>query len=113
MNDVSLNLFQRIVRTWDAVHPYNAAQVVRIEGRMDPAVAGDAWAGALRTMGLGRVRVTEKSFRHEILNGEMQRFPVRKVPADVALEHVLSEELNRPFDDPDEPPFRPFLLQKQ
>ena len=112
MNDVGLNLFQRIVRTWDAVHPYNAAQVVRVEGRIDPAAATDTWAAALRGMGLGRVRVTEKSFRHEILNGEMERFPVRKVPAHLTLEDVLSEELNRPFDDPDEPPFRPFMLQE-
>lgn len=106
-----LNLFQRLTRRWDAVHPYNAAQVLRVRGRLDPCAATDAWAGSLRALGLGRVRVhANLRFDHQVLNGEMSQYPPRQLPAAASLEEHLGSELNRPFDDPDEPPFRPFLL---
>jgi hypothetical protein len=106
-----LNLFQRLTRRWEAVHPYNAAQVLRIRDRIDPAAAGDAWAESLRALGLGRVRLFEQArFEHEVLNGEMADYPACALPAGSSLEEHLGRELNRPFHDPDEPPFRPFLL---
>ena len=30
-----LNIFQRLVRQWDSLHPYNAAQVMQLEGEPD------------------------------------------------------------------------------
>ena len=107
-----LNLFQRLTRRWEAVHPYNAAQILRISGRLEPSSAAGAWAEALWALGLGRVRVIEPSrFCHEALNGEMDRYPLTVLPAGTSLETHLTAELNRRFDDPDEPPFRPFLRQ--
>jgi hypothetical protein len=50
-------------------------------------------------------------FRHELLNGELIRYPVRVLPEGTSLEHFVTTELNRPFTDPGEPPFRPFLLK--
>lgn len=107
----ALNLFQRLARRWEAVHPYNAAQVMRIRGSVAPGDVADAWADGLRTMGLGSVRVlNDWQFRHESLNGEFIRYPLTVLPNDGSLEEHLSRELNRPFDKSDEPPFRPFLL---
>lgn len=114
MFETGLNLFQRLTRRWEAIHPYNAAQVMRIAGRIDPAAATATWGDALRALGLGRVRVSGNArFRHEAINGELARFPVRALPAQTTLAAHLTAELNRRFDDPDEPPFRPFVLPLQ
>lgn len=111
MDALTLNVFQRLTRRWESVYPYNAAQVLKVGGRLDASAAGDAWAESLRALGLGRVWVDQRSrFRHELLNGEMSRYPLSKLAAGTSLEAHLSGELNRPFDDPSEPPFRPFLL---
>jgi hypothetical protein len=112
MRDSGLNVFQRLTRRWDKIHPYNAAQVLRIKGRLDLSRATETWGDALRTLGLGRIEVfTGHRFRHEAINGELARFPVRGLDPHSVLDAHLSAELNRRFDDPDEPPFRPFLLQ--
>lgn len=114
MQACELNIFQRLARRWESVHPYNAAQVMRLAARADARLAGQAWAETLTTLGLGRVRVFDNSrFHHELLNGEMARYPLRMLPSDTCLDAHLTSELNRAFDDPDEPPFRPFLLCKE
>jgi hypothetical protein len=107
---VPLNAFQRVLRGWEAVHPYNAAQVIELTQPVDVATATAAWNGTLDAAGLGRVEPARHSYRHVVLNGEQARFPVRSLETDTDLEAYLSAELNRPFDAPGAPPFRPFLL---
>jgi hypothetical protein len=107
-----LNLFQRLVLQWDRLHPYNAAQVLKLSG---PARSGDlsaAWQETLGTLGLGRVHVNGQHFRHQSLNGELQRYPVRELSPGSCLCDFISEQLNRPFDDVHEPPFRPFVVDQ-
>ena len=29
----TINVFQRLARQWDLIHPYNAAQILQIEGK--------------------------------------------------------------------------------
>jgi hypothetical protein len=107
-----LNVFQFLARQWDRVHPYNAAQVIEIAGRADFNQINAAWADTLATMGLGRVKLTPSGhFGFEILNGEMKDYPVRQVPAEKSLDDYLSDEINRPFDNVGEPPFRAFVRQ--
>ncbi|MDB5356952.1 MAG: Condensation domain protein [Phycisphaerales bacterium] len=108
----ALNVFQRLVRTWDAVYPYNAAQVLKLRGRADASAVNTAWQRAMAGMGLGSVRVVGVEAHFTQLNGQADRFSVRVLPAGTSLEDVLTEGLNRPFDDPEEPPFRPFLIQE-
>jgi hypothetical protein len=105
-----INAFQRLLRSWDLVHPYNAAQVMELRAPVDPAAASTAWGWALDACGLGRVTAGRWLYQHVGLNGEMARYPVRPLPAGTPLEAHLSAELNRPFADPGEPPFRPFVL---
>lgn len=113
MFDSSLNIFQRLTRRWESIHPYNAAQIMRLGGQLELGRATEIWGEALRGLGLGTVEVlSNHRFHHEPINGELARYPVRGLPADANLEGYLSAELNRRFDDPDEPPFRPFLLQR-
>ena len=103
-----LNVFQLLMRRWDTVHPYNAAQAIRARGTPDRAALTAAWASALDATGLGAVAVDGRSYRFEALNGHAATYPVRFV--DRSLDAHMSAELNRPFDDPHEPPFRPFVL---
>lgn len=111
MPDSGLNLFQRLTRRWERIHPYNAAQVMRVAGRIDLASATNCWGEALAALGLGKVTVSaSQRFRHHLMNGELARFPVRGLDAGVTLDAHLTAELNRRFEDPDEPPYRPFLL---
>jgi len=106
-----INVFQRLARQWDAMHPYNAAQVLKIEGTPSPSALQEAWHDALNDLGLGRVHVNGRGFYFECLNGEMSLYGVRVVPAGTSLEDYISEQLNRRFDNPAEPPFRPFVLR--
>ena len=50
-----INVFQRLARQWDEMHPYNAAQVLKIEGVPSPSALQEAWHDALNDLGLGRV----------------------------------------------------------
>jgi len=113
MADLQLNIFQRLTRRWEAIHPYNAAQVMRIDGRVAADEAANAWAEALRGLGLGRVHLTKQSYRHEPLNGEFADYPLRVLDSSVCLAEFLTAELNRAFNQEDEPPFRPFLVQHE
>lgn len=105
-----LNMFQRLVRSWEAVHPYNAAQALKLSGTANPRAINDAWYASLAALGLGRVRAEGQNFGYEVLNGEADRYPLRLLPAGTSLAAHLSDALNTPFDDPHEPPFRPFLI---
>ena len=105
-----LNVFQRLARQWDQIHPYNAAQVLKIAGQPRLADLRDAWHDALNDLGLGRIHLSGSDYRYECLNGEMKIYGVRMVDPATGFEDFISTELNRPFDNPAEPPFRPFVI---
>jgi hypothetical protein len=42
-----LNVFQRLARTWDSVHPYNAGQACLARGAFETGVLDGAWNAAL------------------------------------------------------------------
>jgi len=87
---------------------------MRVAGGVDADKVGQAWAESLRALGLGRVHVADDlRFRHIALNGEFVRYPLSILPAGELLEAHLTRELNRPFDHPDEPPFRPFMARDE
>jgi hypothetical protein len=104
-------VFQRLIRRWEEVHPYNAAQVLKVTSLPELKCIERAWSEAMETSGLGRVQVDGTIFRHEQLNGELIRYPVRVLPEGSSLAQFVAAELNRPFADPGEPPFRPFVVK--
>lgn len=105
-----INVFQRLARQWDEVHPYNAAQVLKISGAPAKQTLQLAWHDALNDLGLGRVHLDGSNLFYECLNGEMSHYGVRMLPAGTNFEDFISEQLNRRFDNPSEPPFRPFIV---
>src|SRR5687768_16008251 len=103
----TINVFQRLARQWDEIHPYNAAQILKISGMPNLVSLQEAWHDAMNDLGLGRVRGggRRSKFFYECLNGEMTHYGVKPVPAGTPLEDYVSEQLNRRFDNPSEPPF--------
>ena len=97
MQLMPLNVFQRIMRLWDEVHPYNAAQVLHIEGTPDIEKIVAAWNQTLSAMGLGQVCIEGGRFRHELLNGHAPAQPLRLVDRGVSLEDYISQEMNCPM----------------
>jgi hypothetical protein len=77
---VPLNVFQRLIRRWEEVHPYNAAQVLKVSTLPELKRIERAWSDAMETSGLGRVQVDGTIFRHEQLNGELTDTPCACCP---------------------------------
>ena len=105
-----LNVFQRLVRQWDALHPYNAAQFMLLAGAADPARLEGAWRETLCDLGLGRLNSAPGRYRFESVNGDVEMYGVARVRSRQAgLEAHITSELNRRFA-PDEYPLRPFVI---
>jgi hypothetical protein len=85
-----LNVFQRLARTWDAVHPYNAGQACRVSGTFLPERVDASWNAAANMLG----RAPHCSV-HCLSDGD-------------DLSRHFTRELNRPFEGY---PFRPFLRE--
>ncbi|MDP9173726.1 MAG: hypothetical protein M3O30_07655 [Planctomycetota bacterium] len=107
-----LNLFQRLVRQWETLHPYNGAQVLKIRGQVDLDLARAAWHDAMEVLGLGRVCLSGDSYRYQCLNGDAIHHTVRLCPPGTVLDEWISGEMNRRFDELDAVPFRPFVIQE-
>ncbi len=110
MSAGKLNVFQRLVRQWDELHPYNAAQILQVRGIPDLDRWTNDWNRTLREMGLGRVRVYDGRFSVQELNGVLEPIHVRAIAGRCELEKHIAIELNHPFDAADDLPFRPFIL---
>jgi len=108
MNTAPLNVFQKLMRKWEAVHPYNAAQVMRIHGAPDRAALESAWRAALDTAGLGRLHVIDNRYGFEPSNGTGTGGCVCHCAG--PLTQYISAELNRPFAESPEIPLRPFVI---
>jgi hypothetical protein len=89
------NVFQRLARTWDVVHPYNAAHACRVVGAFDRERAGGAWRQTLSAFGFAAASAA----------------CVEDLGSDDDLARHLTHELNRPFDESREPPFRAFVQE--
>jgi len=115
MTPIRMNLFQRIMRLWDRVHPYNAAQALLIRGDADTARYAQAWHDTLKAMGLGRLRVDGHQFSHAAIADAAPMKLVSVLRRDTPFEQYISTEMNRRFipadtESYDYCPFRPFLL---
>ncbi len=105
-----MNIFQRLARQWETLHPYNAAQVLLLKGVPNVARIQLAWRKTVDDSGLGSVHVNRSSFRYETLNGELPHQLCPLISAGREIAEHLSFELNRPFEAESTNPFRPFIL---
>jgi hypothetical protein len=110
MGSAKLNVFQRLIRQWDSLHPYNVVQMVKVRGSMNIEALRWAWDDAMQSLGLGLVAVAGNCYRFECLNGQAIHHTVRLCPAGTNLQDWIAAELNRPFDAAETVPFRPFAL---
>ncbi len=82
--------FQKLMRSWKELAPYNAAHVLRMAGAAD----ADSWADALTTVS-------------KQVDASAERLRVETTDDD--LDATIARELNRPFDD-GEPPLRAVVV---
>jgi len=104
---VSLNVFQRIIRQWEAVHPYNAAQAMHLRGQAGVSAWQHAWDDTLRAMRLGRAIVEDNRLTYQPPESSQ---PIDIVPPHVPLEQHVTVGMNQPFAEGDIP-IRPFICQ--
>ena len=93
MEPVKFNVFQRVLRDWDALHPYNAAQVLHLRGEADIDLLTDRWNQTLCALGVGAVHVEGRRFWIDRPNHAGQALCV----PEMSLEEFMTEEMNRPF----------------
>ncbi|MGD1277907.1 MAG: hypothetical protein ABR964_11890 [Tepidisphaeraceae bacterium] len=105
-------MFQRLVRQWETLHPYNGAQAIKIRGTVDLALCRRAWHDALAALGLGRVHLVGSGYRYECLNGDSIHHTVTLCPPGTGVQQRIADEMNRPFDAAEAFPFRPFVIQE-
>ncbi|MBV8781512.1 MAG: hypothetical protein JO353_08955 [Phycisphaerae bacterium] len=108
MSGNSLNIFQKVARQWDAMHPYNAAQLMRLPGQPDPSAIESCWRAALRDFGLGPVHLHGGRYAISPLNEHDSLLVIPPPGSD--LQQFLTDEMNRPFDPIDGLPLRAFVL---
>jgi hypothetical protein len=85
MSQPPLNDFQKVMRQWAELAPYNCGQLMKISGAADLTRWGKAFAAALRPLDL----TSAESLLVELSN--------------VPLDRKVAEELNRPFASGDLP----------
>jgi len=97
-----LNAFQRVMRHWSELHPYNAMHTYKIAGRLRLHDLRDAIAKTYVENGIGIVEVLPDglTYHYEIdANPEIQVVFAGDAPH-ISLDEHLNRELNRPFDRP-------------
>jgi len=111
MQFVPYNAFQKIMRLWDEVHPYNAAQIMKLEGAPDYDRLNHHWRETLSTLGIGRIIMDGRRYAHTAWNGEPGSRFIDVAQPTRTLEEYLTTEINRPFVGPEYCPFRPFVIR--
>jgi hypothetical protein len=96
---VRLNAFQRLMRRWSEMHPYNAGQVMEVSGAPDVDRWKAAAQGVLEEMGLGPATF-DKGDEYATFSGTPG---VELTEATATLAGFFEEELNRPFAAGDVP----------
>lgn len=104
MAAIRLNIFQKLTRQWDEIHPYNAAQAMQLAGRFDEARVQAAWEKSIASLQLGAAKVEGGKYCWRFENAPM----MHRVASNQSLDEFFTEQLNRKFDD--DVPLRPFAI---
>jgi hypothetical protein len=103
-----LSLFGRLATQWDAIHPYNAAQLLRVGARVDAPAADEAWQATLAELGVGKATLGPSQVRHEPLAGGH----VEAIGPELPLPAYVTQQMNARFacdGGREYHPFRPIL----
>ena len=108
-----LNVFQRVMRHWDRLHPYNGIQEMTLRG-VAPDDAESAWRATRRDLGLGRVewagglRPVAYRYAPDARAADADPFERTDVPDAASADALLTDLLNRPAADGEPLPFVAF-----
>ncbi len=108
-----LNHFQEVMAHWEAVHPYNAGQVVRLNGRVDIPLLRAAIQTACEDAGVGTLVLHDDRRRYRYDRADqiaLEEIAPAEFPAD-ALERMLTESLNARFPEGPHHPIRWSILE--
>ncbi len=107
-----LNLFQRMMLRWRALHPYNPVHVVRVPAALELPRLREIIAARLQAAGLSGLVLDERAGRIAWRGGTPTPVlePVPPLPTpQQALVTAIERAFNQPFDPGDEP-FRFFVI---
>ena len=105
-----LNIFQRTMIQWDALHPYNAIHVVKIPVAFDAARLRDVLAATLQTLGLTGLGMDRRGGRFEYRGGAAACELTVIAAGEQALAEEVARQLNQPFAPAESfSPFRFFV----
>lgn len=103
---IKLNVFQRLTRQWDAMHPYNGAQLMRLPGLPDIDRLSRTLSSTLTDLGIGEFEVRGRDFFvHRTPRISSDAFGVR-----TALAAAITAEINLPFALDRAIPVRPLIV---
>jgi hypothetical protein len=97
-----LNAFQRVMRHWGELHPYNATHTYKMAGPLRLSALREAIADTFVRNGLGEVEVLPDGLTYQYHSDPNPDIEVISAgdDAESSLEAYLSKELNRPFERP-------------
>ena len=103
-----LNAFQRVMRHWGELHPYNATHTYKIAGPLRLQSLEEAIAHTYTHNGLGLIEVLPDGLSYHYESDPNPAVEVLSAGEDAesSLEDHLSRELNRPFERPRCQPLR-------
>ncbi|MGH8702814.1 MAG: hypothetical protein ACREVR_16800 [Burkholderiales bacterium] len=107
-----LNPFQEVMAYWETAHPYNAGQVVRLDGRVDVPALQAAIQTACQHAGVGTLVLDRHGRRYRYDRAESIRVEVvapGESPGDT-LRIALTESINAGFPDRPHHPIRWSIL---
>lgn len=102
-----LNAAQKVMYHWSELHPYNATHTVRLAGPARSAALFDAIRDTYAFNRVGMVQLDNRKLAYQHSVDAAPRLDV--LSGDISAERLnshLSAELNRPFERPDNRPFR-------
>lgn len=107
-----LNPFQEVMAYWETAHPYNAGQVVRLDGRADVPALRAAIQTACQHAGVGTLVLDRQRRRYRYDRAEsipLEVIVAGESPADT-LRSALTESINAGFPDGPHHPIRWSIL---
>ena len=109
-----LSVFQRVMRQWADLHPYNAVHVFRFEGEADIEKLSASIERAWQALDFGRVSIRKHHYRFSCPTGERPAVEVVEAgesPAQTIDAH-LADQLNYRFPTQDYSPVRFSVIQE-
>jgi hypothetical protein len=107
-----LNLFQRMMLRWRALHPYNPVHVLRVQAALDLPRLRACIAASLQAAGLTGLAL-HAGHRHISWHGgpaQLEIASISPLPTpQQALHAAIEQAFNCPFE-PQQPPFRFFVV---